>query len=154
MSEESISSAGSEMEKISSKKTVIDVWWLSDDGGLTLLVPYLLTQKGSRLKGASLRIFTVAPDGVSVPSEEKRMASLLEKFRIHYSYLHVVPAFTKPNQETSEKFYKSLKPFLGESEEGLISEEELSRMRNKIARHLQTGTLLRNFSSTADLVVV
>ncbi|PIO69147.1 hypothetical protein TELCIR_09040, partial [Teladorsagia circumcincta] len=119
MSEESISSAGSEVEKVSSKKTVIDVWWLSDDGGLTLLVPYLLTQKGSRLKGASLRIFTVAPEGMSVPSEEKRMASLLEKFRIHYSYLHVVPAFTKPNQETNEKFYKSLKPFLGENEEGL-----------------------------------
>ncbi|KAK6036531.1 hypothetical protein COOONC_25965 [Cooperia oncophora] len=47
-SEESISSASS--DKRLNKKPIIDVWWLSDDGGLTLLVPYLLTQQGSRLK--------------------------------------------------------------------------------------------------------
>ena len=28
----------------------IDVWWLSDDGGLTLLVPYLLKQRKSHLE--------------------------------------------------------------------------------------------------------
>lgn len=32
------------------KKAVIDVWWLYDDGGLTLLIPYLLTQPKSYLE--------------------------------------------------------------------------------------------------------
>lgn len=32
------------------KKAVIDVWWLYDDGGLTLLVSYLLTQPKSYLE--------------------------------------------------------------------------------------------------------
>ncbi|KAK6044629.1 hypothetical protein COOONC_17867, partial [Cooperia oncophora] len=123
-------------DKRLNKKPIIDVWWLSDDGGLTLLVPYLLTQQGSRLKGANLRVFTVAPEGVSVTAEEERMAALLEKFRIHYSYLHM------------------LEPFLGENKEGLISEEELTRMHNRIVRHIQTGILLRSFSCNADLVVV
>ncbi|VDO35405.1 unnamed protein product [Haemonchus placei] len=143
-----------ELGIITNKKFTIDVWWLSDDGGLTLLVPYLLTLTGSRLKGANLRVFTIAPEGESVSTEEKRMASLLEKFRIQYSYLHVVPAFTKPDEKTKDQFYKTLEPFLGEEEDGMISKDELTRMSNKIARHIQTGTLLRNFSSKADLVVV
>ncbi|KAK6048613.1 hypothetical protein COOONC_13882 [Cooperia oncophora] len=153
-SEESISSASS--DKRLNKKPIIDVWWLSDDGGLTLLVPYLLTQQGSRLKvmEPNLRVFTVAPEGVSVTAEEERMAALLEKFRIHYSYLHVVPALTEPNQEIIEKFFKMLEPFLGENKEGQISEEELTRMHNRIVRHIQTGILLRSFSCNADLVVV
>ncbi|KAK6056181.1 hypothetical protein COOONC_06314 [Cooperia oncophora] len=152
--EESTVSNSTELSNISNKKFTIDVWWLSDDGGLTLLVPYLLTLKGSHLKGANLRVFTIAAEGESVSSEEKRMASLLEKFRIHYSYLHVVPAFTKPDEKISNQFYKSLEQFMGENNEGLISRDELTRMQNRTARHIQTGTLLRNFSSRADLVVV
>ncbi|KAK6029613.1 hypothetical protein OSTOST_04273 [Ostertagia ostertagi] len=152
--EETTTAGSTELANISNKKFTIDVWWLSDDGGLTLLVPYLLTLRGSHLKGANLRVFTIAPEGESVSAEEKRMASLLEKFRIQYSYLHVVPAFTKPDEKTSEQFYKSLEPFLGEDKEGLISKDELTKMHNRIARHIQTGTLLRNFSSRADLVVV
>lgn len=32
------------------KHGTIDVWWLYDDGGLTLLLPYLLTQEKSYLE--------------------------------------------------------------------------------------------------------
>lgn len=32
------------------KRGTIDVWWLYDDGGLTLLIPYLLTQSKSYLE--------------------------------------------------------------------------------------------------------
>ena len=27
------------------KKSTIDVWWLYDDGGLTMLIPYILNQR-------------------------------------------------------------------------------------------------------------
>jgi solute carrier family 12 sodium/potassium/chloride transporter 2 len=37
--------------KTHTKKGTIDVWWLYDDGGLALLVPYLLAHKGSYLHG-------------------------------------------------------------------------------------------------------
>ncbi|ETN83827.1 hypothetical protein NECAME_07190 [Necator americanus] len=87
------------VKKTISKRATIDVWWLSDDGGLTLLVPYLLTRKRSHLEGAYLRIFTIAADGVSISSEEERMASLLQKFRIQYKHLHVVAAIKEPRKE-------------------------------------------------------
>lgn len=32
------------------KQGTIDVWWLYDDGGLTLLVPHLLTNEKSYLE--------------------------------------------------------------------------------------------------------
>lgn len=32
------------------KHGTIDIWWLNDDGGLTLLIPYLLTQSKSYLE--------------------------------------------------------------------------------------------------------
>ncbi|WKX98262.1 hypothetical protein Q1695_013717 [Nippostrongylus brasiliensis] len=140
--------------KTITKKPVIDVWWLSDDGGLTLLVPYLLTLKRSHLEGANLRIFTVAPQGVPVSMKEKSMASLLQKFRIHYTYLHVVPAFTTPDEEAKKHFLRSLQPFKGETEPGMISEEELTSTEKRSNRHIHTGSLLRHFSSEADLVVV
>ena len=41
------------------KNNFIDVWWLYDDGGLTTLLPYILSQT-SQYKKCKLRIFTVA----------------------------------------------------------------------------------------------
>ncbi|KHJ85353.1 hypothetical protein OESDEN_14924 [Oesophagostomum dentatum] len=138
--------------KTTYRGATIDVWWLSDDGGLTLLVPYLLSQSRSYLQGARLRIFTVAPEGTSISSEEMHMASLLQKFRIQYAHLHVV-ASNSPTKEDEEQFYKSLEPLTGYNE-GMVTESELDKMRNKTARLIATGALLRDYSSEADLVVV
>lgn len=35
-----------------------DVYWLREAGGLTMLVPYLLTHAGSFLEGGHIRVFT------------------------------------------------------------------------------------------------
>ncbi|KAK6741632.1 hypothetical protein RB195_009478 [Necator americanus] len=141
------------VKKTISKRATIDVWWLSDDGGLTLLVPYLLTRKRSHLEGAYLRIFTIAADGVSISSEEERMASLLQKFRIQYKHLHVVAAIKEPRKEIEERFYKSLEPLRGD-DDGMITESEVIKMKAKTARHIKTGILLHDYSSEADLIVV
>lgn len=37
----------------------MDVWWLYDDGGLTLLLPYILTTR-SQFRECSLRVFALA----------------------------------------------------------------------------------------------
>ena len=37
-------------------KGTIDVWWLFDDGGLTLLLPYILSKK-SQWNDCKLRVF-------------------------------------------------------------------------------------------------
>lgn len=47
--------ASTQFQKKQGKNT-IDVWWLFDDGGLTLLIPYLLTTK-KKWKDCKIRVF-------------------------------------------------------------------------------------------------
>ncbi|CAB1424381.1 unnamed protein product [Pleuronectes platessa] len=46
----------SSMCQIKQGKKTIDIYWLSDDGGLTLLLPYLLTRR-KRWAGCKVRVF-------------------------------------------------------------------------------------------------
>ena len=49
-----------DIQQFQSKKTgYIDVWWLYDDGGLTLLLPYILTTR-SQYENCQLRVFALA----------------------------------------------------------------------------------------------
>jgi len=49
----------------------VDVWWLFDDGGLTLLLPYLLLQR-KYWKNCKLRIFIETKSADAEISEEQR----------------------------------------------------------------------------------
>jgi solute carrier family 12 sodium/potassium/chloride transporter 2 len=89
------------------KKGYIDVWWLYDDGGLTLLLPYLLSTRG-QWKGCSLRVFALANKKDELDTEQRNMAALLSKFRIDYSDVIVIPDIVKPPQESSKKAFKDL----------------------------------------------
>ncbi|KAK8871017.1 hypothetical protein M9Y10_008930 [Tritrichomonas musculus] len=66
------------------RKGTIDVWWLIDDGGLSLLLPYLLSRHKT-WKKAKLRLIMIAntDDGNDLETQEKKMATLLYKFRIN-----------------------------------------------------------------------
>ncbi|VDM38226.1 unnamed protein product [Toxocara canis] len=72
------------------KDGVIDVWWLYDDGGLTLLIPYLLSCQASYLQGAELRFFTISRNPMNVDEEHQKMERLLKKFRIDFSQVTVL----------------------------------------------------------------
>ncbi len=63
------------------KNAVIDVWWLADDGGHTILIPHLL-RLHSKWKGCKLRVISVS-NPVALTSEQVRMQRLLRKFRIN-----------------------------------------------------------------------
>uniref|UniRef100_A0A9J8D6P7 Solute carrier family 12 member 2 n=1 Tax=Cyprinus carpio carpio TaxID=630221 RepID=A0A9J8D6P7_CYPCA len=52
---EKLLAASQQFQKKQSKGT-IDVWWLFDDGGLTLLIPYLLTNK-KKWRDCKIRVF-------------------------------------------------------------------------------------------------
>ena len=53
----------------------IDVWWLYDDGGLTLLLPYLLTQR-NQWSECKLRIFALANKRDELDMEQRRCGTL------------------------------------------------------------------------------
>lgn len=89
------------------KKGTIDVWWLYDDGGLTLLLPYIISTRRN-WSNCKLRVFALANKQDELEFEHRNMASLLAKFRIDYSDLQVIPDITKKPQEGTQVFFDSL----------------------------------------------
>jgi len=142
------------------KKGTIDVWWLYDDGGLTLLIPYLLTQQKSYLENAQLRVFTISTSSSAMEQEARNMAALLSKFRINFSDVNLIPDINKkPQPETKKEFEKLIQPFRCQIPdanymEGMITDAELSAQRDKTQRQLRISELLRQHSSDADLIVL
>lgn len=86
---------------------VIDVWWLYDDGGLTLLLPYIISTRRN-FDNCKLRVFALANKRAELEFEQRSMASLLAKFRIDYSDLKLLPDITKKPKEETVKFFDDL----------------------------------------------
>jgi amino acid transporter len=84
------------------KDTFIDVWWLIDDGGLSMLVPYIM-QLHPFWKKCKLRIIMVADeDDFSV--DIGTMQSLISKFRLPYEGPIIVTAKREPHENTVKRF--------------------------------------------------
>lgn len=62
------------------KSGTIDVYWLYDDGGLTLLLPYILTTR-LKFSKCKLRVFFLNRKMESLDEESRSMIALLTKFR-------------------------------------------------------------------------
>ncbi|OUC42603.1 amino acid permease [Trichinella nativa] len=155
------------------KDATIDVWWLSDDGGLTLLISHLLTQTKSYLEGAKLRVFTKAQNVDNIVEEEKKytleyctiyLKALLAKFRISYASVYVLPdLLTIPAKATVDKFHNLLKAFMVDENSSnydfqlgdlFITDEHLRNLQGRINRQLLAYELLQKHSKEATLVVV
>ncbi|XP_046400553.1 bumetanide-sensitive sodium-(potassium)-chloride cotransporter-like [Ischnura elegans] len=145
-------------------KGVIDVWWLYDDGGLTLLLPYLINTR-SNWAGCRLRVFALANSKDNLEMEQISIANLLSKFRIDYSDLTMIRDITQRPLDASKAFFASLiQNFRGRktsgsasddpSAENIISESELTAQREKTARHLRLRELLLENSKDSNLVVM
>lgn len=100
------------------KDAVIDVWWLYDDGGLTLLLPYIISTRRN-WNTCRLRVFALANKNSELEFEQRSMASLLSKFRIDFSDLILLPDITKKPEESTVKFFDDLiKDFVSTSDDG------------------------------------
>ncbi|XP_030372574.1 bumetanide-sensitive sodium-(potassium)-chloride cotransporter isoform X2 [Scaptodrosophila lebanonensis] len=148
---------------------VIDVWWLYDDGGLTLLLPYIISTRRT-WQSCKLRVYALANKKAELEFEQRSMASLLSKFRIDYSDLTLIPDITKKPQETSTQFFNELiKDFVVSDkenglstklpnnvteEEALISDDDLLAVQDKTNRYLRLREYLREQSTKSDLVVM
>ncbi|XP_059062211.1 bumetanide-sensitive sodium-(potassium)-chloride cotransporter-like [Achroia grisella] len=134
----------------------VDVWWLYDDGGLTLLLPYILSTRRA-WSTSPLRVFTLANKNTEMEIEERNMASLLSKFRIDYSALKMVADITKrPRDSTLAYFDKLIAPFKSEdsTDNTGISEADLVAARDRTHRHLRLRELIAAQSGGARLVCV
>ena len=136
----------------------IDVWWLHDDGGLTILLPYIL-QTRQQFSKCKLRIFsaTAASNSASLNEETASFASLLSKFRIDYSEVTLIPGLggsggsqDAPSVSIREEFEK----ILTNSPPGAIEAADLAANAERTNRHLRLADLLREHSVRAELVVM
>ncbi|KAM6119307.1 solute carrier family 12 member 1 isoform 1-T1 [Pterocles gutturalis] len=148
-------------------KGTIDIWWLFDDGGLTILIPYILTIR-KKWKNCKLRIFTGGK--VNRIEEEKLvMASLLSKFRIKFADINIICDInTKPNKESWKFFEEMIEPYrLHESCKDITTAEKLKReapwkitdaeleaFKEKSYRQVRLNELLQEHSRAANLIVL
>ena len=89
------------------KNGTIDVWWLYDDGGLTILLPYIISTR-SNWEHCKMRIFALANHKQDIVAQEKEMAEIMAKFRIRYTSLKMVDDISvQPKQETLDFFDKT-----------------------------------------------
>ncbi|KAK6631514.1 hypothetical protein RUM44_006041 [Polyplax serrata] len=150
------------MFKTKQEKGTIDVWWLYDDGGLTILLPYIISTRHD-WSACKLRVFALVNRKQELELETRNMASLLSKFRIDYASLTMVEDITaKPKPETEQLFSQVLKEYSGkkdgDSEEpekdSLMMDLELEALRDKTNRHLRLREFLLQHSSNANLIVM
>ncbi|XP_045605919.2 bumetanide-sensitive sodium-(potassium)-chloride cotransporter isoform X1 [Procambarus clarkii] len=142
-------------------KGTIDVWWLYDDGGLTMLIPYILTTR-SAWSSCKLRVFCLANKKDDLASEHRSMIELLCKFRIDFSDVVMVPDITRrPREESVRDFNKLISSFKvpPEEEDGVkesegITESELVALKDKTNRHIRLRELLLEHSRDATFIVM
>ncbi|KAF5919684.1 hypothetical protein HPG69_000285 [Diceros bicornis minor] len=148
-------------------KKTIDIYWLFDDGGLTLLVPYLLGRK-KRWSKCKTRVF-VGGQISRMDQERKAIISLLSKFRLGFHEVHVLPDINqKPQAEHTKRFEDMIAPFRlndGFKDEATvtemrrdcpwkISDEEVNKNRVKSLRQVRLNEILLDYSRDAALVVI
>ncbi|KPJ09894.1 Bumetanide-sensitive sodium-(potassium)-chloride cotransporter [Papilio machaon] len=131
----------------------LDAWWLYDDGGLNILLPYIIARHKTKIP---LRIFALAKAGLHIIEAENRMRDLLNKFRIDYSCLTMVQGISENPTQASIDFFNSLvQPMTrNESNECFITEAELDSHRAKTYRQLRLRELLLENSIDASFVVI
>ncbi|KAG5280476.1 hypothetical protein AALO_G00060460 [Alosa alosa] len=148
-------------------KGTIDVWWLFDDGGLTLLIPYLLTNK-KKWNDCKIRVF-IGGKINRIDHDRRAMAALLSKFRIDFSDITVIGDInTKPKKSNKVAFEQMMEPYrlreddmeqeaaerLKAQEPWRITDNELELYRAKTNRQIRLNELLKEHSSTANLIVM
>nr|XP_042710538.1 solute carrier family 12 member 2 isoform X3 [Chrysemys picta bellii] len=158
--------SSSQFQKKQGKNT-IDVWWLFDDGGLTLLIPYLLTTK-KKWKDCKIRVF-IGGKINRIDHDRRAMATLLSKFRIDFSDIMVLGDInTKPKKENIAAFEEMVEPFrlheddkeqdiadkMKEDEPWRITDNELELYKTKSYRQIRLNELLKEHSSTANVIVM
>ncbi|XP_051953113.1 solute carrier family 12 member 3-like [Xyrauchen texanus] len=148
-------------------KKTIDVYWLSDDGGLTLLVPYLLTRK-KRWARCKVRVF-VGGEVQQIEEQKEELKALIARFRLGFQDIQVLPDINeKPQSEHIKRFEDLIAPYRvsavqkndEEADETMkecpwmVSDEEVETFKAKSLRQIRLNEVIQDYSRDAALIVV
>ena len=105
----------------------IDVWWLYDDGGLTLLLPHIIKTR-KQFKDCKLRVFSLANKSQELDLETRNLASMLSRFRIDFETVSALPDVTKKAEAATKAEFDAMIDGCG------VAESELQEEREKTNR--------------------
>uniref|UniRef100_A0A8C2IMH9 Solute carrier family 12 member 10, tandem duplicate 1 n=1 Tax=Cyprinus carpio TaxID=7962 RepID=A0A8C2IMH9_CYPCA len=109
-------------------KKTIDVYWISDDGGLTLLVPYLLTRR-KRWRRSKVRVFIIG-EQQTMENDRKEMKTLLQRFRLDvHDVIVMTDSERPPLAKNMRRFEEMLAPF--RLNEGQLDERTAQQQRTE-----------------------
>uniref|UniRef100_A0A4W6EQJ0 Solute carrier family 12 member 3 n=1 Tax=Lates calcarifer TaxID=8187 RepID=A0A4W6EQJ0_LATCA len=151
-------------QKKQGKKT-IDIYWLSDDGGLTLLLPYLLTRR-KRWARCKVRVF-VGGDTDKKEEQKEEVLALIKKFRLGFHDVEVLPdIYQNPHVhqfenmvgrfrlDTNPKLDSDSGPPRQQEEPWMITDQDLERNKAKTHRQIRLNEVLQDYSREAALIVI
>uniref|UniRef100_A0A8C7RK35 Solute carrier family 12 member 3 n=1 Tax=Oncorhynchus mykiss TaxID=8022 RepID=A0A8C7RK35_ONCMY len=123
-------------------KKTIDVYWLFDDGGLTLLLPYLLTRK-KRWARCKVRVFVgqcsvETLSSTSFSDSVRRFEDLIGPYRINTAQ--------KDGHVTAEQ--------LNQDCPWMVSDEEIETNKPKTLRQIRLNEVLQDYSRDAAIIFV
>lgn len=128
------------------RKGTVDVWWLADDGGLTLLLPYLLCRE-KQWKNAQLRIMTLCfiDEKQDFQKTQERMEHLLYKFRIKAEVItiEVSVANEQPSLLAKQKWINIVGQQPKDEQQDLLTN-----------RYLLLSDLIRNYSASSSFIAL
>uniref|UniRef100_A0A4W4FNR4 Solute carrier family 12 member 10, tandem duplicate 1 n=1 Tax=Electrophorus electricus TaxID=8005 RepID=A0A4W4FNR4_ELEEL len=149
-------------------KKTIDVYWISDDGGLTLLVPYLLTRR-KRWRKSKVRVFVIG-EQQTMENERKEMVALLQRFRLDvHDVIVMIDTERPPFSKNLKGFEESVASFKltkgqhrgeGSTEEQRtecpwkVSDKQMDAFRLKSEKKVRLNEIIRRNSKHAALVLV
>ena len=121
----------------------IDIYWLYDDGGLTLLVPHILhTRKIYR--NCKMRIFFLCNKIEQLDMETRAMVALLARFRIEADDVIIISdAMQRPSEASVRDFEEMMMDSVTEGEDEVVvetrrvTEEDLEKHREKTNFYLR-----------------
>ena len=122
----------------------IDIYWLYDDGGLTLLIPHILHTR-KIYSTCKMRLFFLCSKADQLDSETHAMIALLGKFRIEAEDVIIISDATKRPADTTMSAFTKLTT---------LEEESLAPHQEKTNFYLRISEVVRDYSSQAALVVM
>ena len=112
----------------------IDIYWLYDDGGLTLLVPHILHTR-KMYSNCRMRLFFLCSKIEHLDTETRAMIGLLAKFRIEAEDVIIISDATqKPTEASLREFTSVMESFTSQDDVSDIhgvTEEDLVTHREK-----------------------
>lgn len=126
---------------------------------MTLLIPYLISQS-AEWSSCKLRVFFLKGKE-ELDSEQRNMATLLNKFRIDYSDMTIIPDHgEEPNEKSIKEFQTLISNWRvkrskdQDIQQHGVTDSELIALKSKTWRHIRLRELLEEHSKNSNLIVI